>query len=104
MIYVEMTAFSLSVDGVTPRPQASCEVRVIDVVDQVRLFPKPDSNPETYAVEVDLREMQQQPGSGVTAAMKRELEEKLARALGKRVGQMFYAWIPDEIGTRLTPN
>lgn len=102
MIYVQMTSFQLSPDGITPRPRASCEVRIIDAAAHVKLFPTPGTFPETYPIEVDLGEIQQQQ-QAVTASMKRELEEKLAQALGQRIGQMFYAWTPDEIGTRLNP-
>jgi hypothetical protein len=100
MIYVEMESFALSSDGVTPKPQASCAVRVIDITGRTRLFPPPGAMPGAYPLMVS---NETASDSVITSAARRDLEEKLARQLGDALAKIFYKHVEDDVGTRLNP-
>ena len=99
VIYVEMMGFRGSPDGVTPRPSASCRVKVIDVANRTRLFPAPDAHQAWQDVSVESLPISLELYR--TAAGRREIEEMLAKLLGDQVAKLFYGHVPREIGTRL---
>lgn len=101
VIYVEMLSFRGSVDGITPRPVASCAVRVIDVENRTRLFPGSEAERPSRIVEVISREVSAELYR--TASGRREIERLLAAMLADRVAKLFYKHVPDELGSRLDP-
>lgn len=86
VIYVNIISFGASDENGMPRPTAGAEVRVIDVVNDVRLFPVDAGNPyyiqaQTDAVSPDVLRTQ----AGV-----RQVEDLLAVRLGDQVAKVFY--------------
>ncbi len=100
VIYVEMLSFRGTVDGM-PRPNASCRVRVIDVINRKRLFPAPDALEPSRLVQVFGRAAN--PELYRSRSGRRQLEESLANQLGDRIAKLFYKHVPDELGSRLGP-
>ncbi|MHC4414767.1 MAG: hypothetical protein ACYS0G_05740 [Planctomycetota bacterium] len=101
VIYVEMVSFRGSPDGFTPRPTASCRVKVIDVPNRARLFPGLDAEVpwrDVTVVSPSISTELYRSDSG-----RRQIEQLLAALLGDRVGKLFYAHVPDEVGSRLEP-
>jgi hypothetical protein len=98
VIYVQILAFNLSPDNITPKPMAAAAVRVIDVVSKQRLFPGVESNQPDRVVQVSSDASTSQYGS---EADRRKLEDALAQKLGWEIGRLFYEHIPNEVGSRI---
>lgn len=99
LIFVEVSQFMLTPDGYTPRPQAACYVRVIDVAGRTRMFPPPDSMEPGYLLQVKLREV---PGELLNSPSgRRKLEEDLAQEMGEQLAKMFFEHEQTELGSRL---
>ena len=102
VIYVEMTSFRGSSDGMTPRPTASCRVKVIDVANHVRLFPPPESELDWQVLTVTSPAIN--PERYRSSTGRREIEKMLALLTGDQIAKVFYKHVPNELGSRLTPN
>ncbi len=101
LIYIEMLSYRGSPDNVTPRPSAACRVKVIDVVNKSRLFPAPSG--EKNWQDVIAQGAPVSPELYRSSAGRREIEQLLAAAIADKVTKLFYKHIPDELGSRLTP-
>lgn len=101
VIYIEMMSFRGSMDNEKPQPAAACKVKIVDVAKHERLFPPPESErpwEEVMAIGPTLSQDLYRTSQG-----RRQLESLLADLLGDRIGKLFYKHVPDDIGTRLTP-
>ncbi len=101
VIYVQMVSFLGSPDGYTPKPTASCRVKVIDVARRTRLFPAPDAVRAWHGVTVQasLGSTQQYR----TPAGRRQIEQMLALLTADQVAKLFYRHVREEVGSRLQP-
>jgi hypothetical protein len=101
VIFVEMQRFDRSPDGFTPRPIAVCRVRVIDVENKMRVFPPPESQETSWAVQAVTREVDPEvyrTSSGRLAAF-----ETLAIQTGEEIAKVFYRHEARELGGNLNP-
>ena len=103
VIYVEMAQFSLTPDGVTPRPTAACRVRVIDVNNRERLYPSADETAQT-ARQVGSQLNEIDDSLYRSASSRRSVYGKLAERVGKDVAKLFYRHDSRDLGERLTPD
>jgi hypothetical protein len=101
VIYLEMTSFQGSPDGYSPRPTAACRLKMIDVSNRTRLFPEQTSETSWFPVTVVSPPVS--PELYTSTEGRRQIETVLAVLLGDQVGKLFYAHVPDEVGSRLTP-
>ncbi|TDJ56296.1 MAG: hypothetical protein E2O40_04685 [Planctomycetota bacterium] len=101
LIYIEMLSYRGSPDNVTPRPSAACRLKVIDVVNKTRMFPGPDAEKDWQEIIVQGRPVS--PELYRSNAGRREIEKMLAATIADKVTKLFYKHIPDELGSRLTP-
>jgi len=95
VIYVEMTSFALSRDGVTLAPSASARVKVIDAATGRRIFPEDAAG---HPVTAQLPRGAQAPSS---LAARAQLEQALARALGVQIARVFFTHERDALSGRL---
>ncbi len=101
LIYIEMLSFRGSVDNVSPRPGAMCRVKVIDVVARTRVFPPVGGDSDWQDVgalgaPMSLELYRNSEG-------RRQIEQSLSAAIADKVTKLFYTHVPDELGSRLTP-
>ena len=101
VIFIEMLSYRGSPDNVTPRPSAACRLKVIDTVNKVRAFPAVDAEKEWQ--EIIVQGAPVSPELYRSSAGRREIEQMLAAAIADQVTKLFYKHIPDELGSRLTP-
>ena len=101
LIYVEMLSYRGSPDNVTARPVAACRVKIIDVVNKSRLFPPPGAEKAWQDVIVTGDTVN--PELYRSSAGRREIEQMLASGIADRVTKMFYKHVPNELGSKLTP-
>jgi hypothetical protein len=101
VIYVQMVDFSDTPDGVTPRPQAACEVKVIDVAGDTRLFPPADAAAPTHAVRAALPFVDEELYSSSSGRL--QIYRQLAEELGSQVAKLFYSHETKELGGQLDP-
>jgi len=101
VIYVEMIQFAKSPDGATPRPTATCRVRVVDAHSRVRLFPGSDTQQTAQQVTANLDEVD--PSLFRSAAASQELFRSLAHETGKTMAKLFYRHEARDLGDRLKP-
>jgi hypothetical protein len=99
IIYIEMTQFSDSPDGVTPRPVAAGKVRVIDLDAHERTFPPKDAEQPFRMVqaagrEVDINEYR-------TLSTRLPIFENLAKEMGVEVAKLFYKHEVRQLGGKL---
>ncbi|MCI0365810.1 MAG: hypothetical protein L0Y44_00420 [Phycisphaerales bacterium] len=99
VIYVEMAQFQTTADGYTPRPIASCRVRVIDVENRKRVFPPAESPVQAQVVNVAAREFS--PELFRTRAGRLKVLEGLAIETGDRIAKLFYKHETKELGKNL---
>lgn len=83
VISIKVISFSLSVDGVTPRPHVVAEVKAIDAKAGVRLFPSVG----VERVETTIREVS--PELYRTSVGRRQIEDEAAAALAEKVAWLF---------------
>ena len=101
VIYIEMISFRGSPDGATPRPTASCRLKILDVANRTRIFPAPDANHGWQDVMVTSPAIS--PELYQSRAGRRDIQRLLSLLLADRIAKLFYPHIPDEIGSRLDP-
>jgi len=99
VIYVTMISFQGSPDGHSPRPTASCRLKIIDVPNRARLFPGPDADQSFFPVTVVSPPIS--PELYTSNEGRRQIERILAVMLGDQIAKLFYKHVPDELGTRL---
>ena len=97
IIYVKIVAWALTPDGYTPRPTAGAEVRVLDCVNRVKIFPV-DEESGRY-VEASLKLDNTELYS--STANRRKLEDALATQLGIDVAKLFFDHETNELGSTL---
>jgi len=101
VIYVDMQAFLLSVDGAMPIPQARCAVKVIDTTNKVKVYPggamAEDARILTIAGEPVSTELYR------SSATRRQIEDMLAEIVGADLATLFYESSPREPGRNLDP-
>lgn len=98
VVYVELKGFALTLDGVTPRPTAVCNVKVIDLAAGLRVYPG-DGSPTGREVVAQIREVD--PSLFQSFAKRRKVEDDLAIELGKTVAELFYEHERVELGENL---
>ena len=96
LIYVEIISFSLTNDGQTVKPLASCAIKVIDVQQKKRLFPIEETAYPVRAMVTDIAPSRLS-GSGEV----RKLAEELAENLGDAVAKLFYEHTTGRLGENL---
>ncbi len=96
VIYVEMESFGLTNDGQTANPVARCSVRVIDVVNNKRLFPLDQA---AYYVTSTIKRVN--PHRVSSNSEIRKLAEELAEELGDSVAKVFYDHNVGRLGENL---
>mgnify|MGYP006417164469 CR=1 FL=1 len=96
LIYVEVQSFSLTNDGQTANPTATCDVRVIDVLSRKRLFPE---DGESYRVQAMVKNIS--PHRLKATGEVRKLAEELAENLGDSVAKLFYGHVTGRLGENL---
>ncbi len=101
LIYIEMLSYRGSPDNVTPRPSAACRLKVLDIVNKVRLFPVPGAEKDWQ--EIIVQGAPVSPELYRSSAGRRQIEQMLAAEIADKVTKLFYKHIPDELGSRLTP-
>ena len=74
VIYVELDGFSLTLDGVTPRPTAVCSVKVLDLAAGMRVFPADGTDNR----EVVAQNREVDPALFESFAKRRVVEDDLA--------------------------
>lgn len=100
IIYIEMYRFAATPDGATPRPTAACQVRVLDVLSQVRLFPGDETQMPARVVEADARAVD--PERLRSESSRLEVFRELSDRLGLKVARLFYKHDPSDFGQRLS--
>ena len=99
VIYVEMVEFRLlGPDGYTPDPYASCQVRVVDLVEKKRQFPDPE---KSLSHTVEVRLPQQKSLSVADSRARQKLGELLATETGVQIARLFYDHEVPAVGANL---
>lgn len=98
VIYVKIDAFALTPDGVVPRPVGAAQVKVLDIGAGVRLFPEGGAS-EGFPVQTQLTE--QDLDLYKSSAGRRQLEDALAKEMGRDIAKLFYKHEKKELGGRL---
>jgi hypothetical protein len=101
VIYVQMLAFTETVDGATPRPAAACEVKVIDVVNRYRLFPPDGGDESGFMVQVTMGTLNTEAYQSASSRL--QIHQALAIKTGDEVAKLFYDHETTELGGNLTP-
>ncbi len=101
LIYIEMLSYRGSPDNVTSSPAAACRLKVIDIVNKTRLFPPPGADKAWQ--DVIAQGPIVSPELYRSSAGRRQIEQQLAESIADKVTKLFYKHIPDELGSRLTP-
>ncbi len=101
LIYIEMLRYRGSPDNVTSSPTATCQVKVIDIVNKTRLFPPPGADNDWQ--DVIAHGATVSPELYRSSAGRRQIEQLLTEAIADKVTELFYKHIPDALGSRLTP-
>jgi len=101
LIYIEMLSFRGSSDNVTPRPAAVCRVKVIDIVARTRVFPPVGGDSDWQQVAALGQPMSLELYRNSEG--RRQIERSLSAAIADQVCKLFYKHVPDELGSRLTP-
>jgi hypothetical protein len=99
VIYVQMIEFRETPDGFTPRPQGACEVKVIDVANQARLFPPPDAPTPSHAVRVLLPAVNEELYKSNPGRL--QIYRTLAGEMGSEIAKLFYEHETKELGGQL---
>ncbi len=104
VLFINMVAFSLSPEGITPRPSGACQVKVIDVENRERLFPIEDgsfASSSGYPVQVAMRDVSLERYR--TTSSRRLIGEQLANEIAEQITKVFYRHVPRELGRNLNP-
>lgn len=96
VIYIEMAGWTLSRDGVSSAPAARLSVKVLDVANNVRLWP---SSINGHIMTVSLP---QSAARGPQSRVEQNaLEEALARMVGLQIARLFFTHEEDSLSGRL---
>ncbi len=102
VIYIVIESFVPSVDGITPRAGAIAYVKLIDVVNEVRLFPTGEDGNTLHSVRTMTGELPDELYQSRGQRMK--VLEMLAVELGSDIAKVFYEHKPDDaLGSNLNP-
>lgn len=102
IIYVQMETFAESRDRYTPQPVAAARIKVLDVVNDERIFPTGDETIDFILVQTNLGDIDRDLYK--SASTRRQIREMLAKALGDDIAKVFYEHKPsDMLGERLEP-
>jgi hypothetical protein len=101
ILYIEMHAFRDTGDGSVPRPTAACRVRLLDVVNRVRLFPDPEGQMPSRLVNANTPPID--PGLLRSPSSRLKVHRALVTSLGKEIVKLFYKHEARELGDRLNP-
>ena len=101
LIYVQMTAFKASPDGFTPRPAATCLVKVWDAVNKTRVFPGQNAPDTAYALQVATLPLS--PDLYKSRSSLLQVYQILAEETGTQVAKLFYAHEIQELGSQSDP-
>lgn len=99
LIYIEMRIFTETPDGVTPRPTANCEVKVLDLIEGRRVFPMSAGSEQGAPVEATLPAVD--PLQFSSSAFRLQVHRELANELGETVAKLFYKHEAYDLGDRL---
>jgi len=99
VIYVEMLDFRERLDQYNPRPRGRCRLRVIDVTNNVRLYPGPDTEEGYHVLEVEMADVN--PEAYRSRATSNQVARQLAEEIGDRVAKLFYEHRTGKLGTNL---
>jgi len=95
ILYVEMTGWGLTADGVSLAPQATAEVKVIEAATGDRVFPEGGKGVPVSA------KLQQGGVTPSSPAARAQLEQSLAQALGAQIAKLFFEHEKDTLSGRL---
>ena len=101
IIYVQMVSFQTSPDGYTPRPTASCLVKVIDVINGVRLFPAADNPTEAHSLNYTMSPISTDLYSRRAGIDEMKIYEMLSVEMGDQLAKLFYTHETKELGGQL---
>jgi hypothetical protein len=93
-----LTQFAATPDGYTPMPVAGANVKVIDVVNRLRVFPGAEM-PEGWPVSVKTTPVDPSLYSSRTTRL--QIYQMLAAQLGDEVAKVFYKHEIKELGENL---
>ena len=101
VIYVEMMGFQLTADGYTPEPLIVCRIKVLDVVNDTRIFPPMTSDQSTHTLQVTI----ERPSTKdyLSREAQDALTEQLAIKAGDDIAKLFYKHDGATMGSRLQP-
>jgi hypothetical protein len=102
IIYVQLVEFTESTDGYTPRPYAVARVKVLDVVNNVRLFPAPGGLEDFHLLEVIGLPQNTELYQNQTSIQ--VVHQELADLMGEKIAKLFYTHETKEIGSQLDPD
>jgi hypothetical protein len=101
VIYVEMVQFHGTPDGFTPRPVATCRVKVIDLDAKKRVYPPEDADLPFRELQVFTREVD--PELYATRSGLLKVFEALADQTGAAIAKLFYKYEHRPVGENLNP-
>lgn len=96
VVYVEMDSFTLSPDGVNPKPSAEAHVKVVDVKAKERMFPPLGGDPHGFPVAAELDALSFDAYR--TSAARRRAEDALEKKLADEITKLFYEHEPKNFG------
>ena len=99
LIYLRVTSFTESADGMSPNPAASVEVRIMDVVGRTWVYPTSEAGDAARPVQVVMPEID--PQALQTTSARLQVHQALADAMAVQVAKLFYKHEIKELGGRL---
>jgi len=99
LIYVRVTAFTESVDGMSPNPSATVEVRIMDLQERAWIFPSTESGDIVYPVQVIMPAIDPQVLRVTSTRL--QVHQALADAIAVDIAKLFYKHEIKELGGRL---
>ncbi len=99
IIYIEMLEFRERLDQYNPRPRGRCRLRVVDVVNNVRLYPGRDMQEDYHVLEIQMADVS--PEAYRSRATSNQVARLLAEEIGVRVAKLFYEHKTGKLGTNL---
>jgi hypothetical protein len=98
IIYVEMLALRTQMAGV-PKPNATCQVRVLDVAHRQRTFPAGETGEPAVIVNASMREVDPQVYRSMSSRLK--IFDALAETMGEEIAKLFYEHEIRDLGGNL---
>ena len=100
IVYVEVSRFAETPDGITPRPTATCMVSVLDLNQKKRVFPTgSEMGQKAIPVTASLGEVD--PMLLRSQSARTKLHQQLAREMGEEIAKLFYKHKVYDMGDRL---